>query len=87
MNKRYWISRICLVPITLLGILLINFVIIQMTPGGPMEHMMMKLRNSSNQTHVLFSQGSTISTNETTHDKAVGVNDDIKQEIKNSNEI
>ena len=81
MNKRYWIQRICLVPITLLGILLINFVIIQMTPGGPVEHMMMKFRQSGEETGTLFSAGSTVSEVKASYNKEVSVNDEIKEEL------
>lgn len=42
--KRYWLKRLLLIPITLLGIMVLNFTLIQMTPGGPVEHMMMKMQ-------------------------------------------
>ena len=40
----YIIKRILLIPITLLGILLINFAVIQMAPGGPVEHVLAQYR-------------------------------------------
>lgn len=42
--RNYIIKRLFLIPVTLLGILLINFIIIQMAPGGPVEHMLAKYR-------------------------------------------
>ncbi|MBP5343859.1 MAG: ABC transporter permease subunit [Alphaproteobacteria bacterium] len=81
MNKRYWISRICLIPITLLGILLINFVIIQMTPGGPIERMMLKMQSAQIAGHNMFAQGATVHTAQSSHDHAVTVNQDIKDEL------
>ena len=44
--KKYWLKRISLIPITLFGILSLNFILIQMTPGGPVEHMMMKIQGT-----------------------------------------
>ncbi len=38
--KNYIIKRLLLIPITLFGILLINFAIIQLAPGGPVEYML-----------------------------------------------
>lgn len=42
--KNYIIKRLLLIPLTLFGILLINFVIIQLAPGGPVEHTLAKFR-------------------------------------------
>ena len=44
--KNYWLKRLLLIPITLFGIIAINFILIQMTPGGPVEHMMMKIQGT-----------------------------------------
>ncbi|MCV6289469.1 peptide ABC transporter permease, partial [Pseudomonas aeruginosa] len=35
----YLLRRLALILLTLLGILLINFIIIQAAPGGPVEQM------------------------------------------------
>ena len=40
--RNYIIKRLALIPLTLLGILLLNFVIIQFAPGGPVEYMLAK---------------------------------------------
>ncbi len=40
--QNYIIKRLLFIPITLFGILLINFFIIQLAPGGPVEHMLAK---------------------------------------------
>lgn len=42
--RNYIVKRLLLIPLTLLGILTINFLIIQMAPGGPVEHMLAKYR-------------------------------------------
>lgn len=40
--KNYILKRLLLIPLTMLGILTINFFIIQLAPGGPVEHMLAK---------------------------------------------
>ena len=42
--RNYIIKRLLLIPITLLGILALNFVIVQFAPGGPIEHTLAKYR-------------------------------------------
>ncbi|VBB69236.1 Oligopeptide transport system permease protein OppB (TC 3.A.1.5.1) [invertebrate metagenome] len=42
----YLIKRIMLIPITVFGIIFINFTIIQVAPGGPVEHVLSTLRGS-----------------------------------------
>ncbi|KAB2836644.1 MAG: microcin ABC transporter permease, partial [Caedimonadaceae bacterium] len=42
----YILKRLLLVIPTLLGILLINFIIIQAAPGGPVEQMISKIRGT-----------------------------------------
>ena len=43
MKYGYFLKRILLIPVTLLGIIALNFAIVQMAPGGPVEQMMMKI--------------------------------------------
>ncbi len=40
----YIIRRFALIPLTLLGIITINFVIVQFAPGGPVERVLVQLR-------------------------------------------
>ena len=42
--KNYIIKRLLLIPLTLLGILALNFIIVQFAPGGPVEHTLAKYR-------------------------------------------
>ncbi len=42
--RNYIIKRLLLIPLTLFGILLVNFLIIQLAPGGPVEHTLAKFR-------------------------------------------
>lgn len=43
MKKSYFLKRLCLIPVTLFGIMALNFLFVQLAPGGPVEQMMMKL--------------------------------------------
>ena len=47
---RYILKRLLLIPLTLLGILLINFVLIQCAPGGPVERIMLRMDNAQTAT-------------------------------------
>lgn len=49
---RYFLKRLLLIPPTLLGILLLNFAIIQAAPGGPVEQILAQM-------HSMDSMGST----------------------------
>lgn len=40
--RSYILKRLLLIPLTLLGILAINFIIVQFAPGGPVEHVLAK---------------------------------------------
>ena len=42
--RNYIIKRLLLIPFTLLGILTLNFLIVQFAPGGPIEHTLAKYR-------------------------------------------
>ena len=43
MLKSYFLKRLLLIPVTLFGIMALNFLFVQLAPGGPVEQMMMKL--------------------------------------------
>ena len=43
----YFIKRLLLIPITLFGIMALNFLFVQLAPGGPVEQMLMKIEQSS----------------------------------------
>lgn len=43
----YFIKRLFLIPITLFGIMALNFLFVQLAPGGPVEQMMMKIEQQA----------------------------------------
>ncbi|MBE6451962.1 MAG: microcin C ABC transporter permease YejB [Alphaproteobacteria bacterium] len=54
--KSYIIKRLILIPFTLLGILFLNFIIIQFAPGGPIEHVLSKHSGINTDSKSSFSQ-------------------------------
>jgi len=43
----YILRRLALIPLTLLGIIAINFAIVQIAPGGPVEQILAQLKNTA----------------------------------------
>jgi microcin C transport system permease protein len=43
----YIVRRLALIPLTLLGIIAINFAIVQIAPGGPVEQLLAQLKNTA----------------------------------------
>ena len=48
--RQYIIKRLLLIPVTLLGILALNFIIVQFAPGGPVEYVLAKYRGMNTET-------------------------------------
>ncbi|MCQ2914606.1 MAG: microcin C ABC transporter permease YejB [Alphaproteobacteria bacterium] len=44
---KYVLRRLALIPLTLFGIMFVNFIFAQIAPGGPVEYMISKLQNGS----------------------------------------
>jgi microcin C transport system permease protein len=43
----YILRRLALIPLTLLGIIAINFAIVQIAPGGPVEQVLAQLKDTA----------------------------------------
>ncbi|MBC7906201.1 MAG: microcin C ABC transporter permease YejB, partial [Rhodospirillaceae bacterium] len=43
----YAIRRLALIPLTLFGIILINFIVVQLAPGGPVEQMIARIEGTA----------------------------------------
>lgn len=82
---KYILKRLALIPVTLLGILLVNFVFVQLAPGGPVEQMMMKLDGQQTQATGRFSgSGQKMMPNRKTSSKyqgAQGVRQDLIEQL------
>lgn len=53
--RNYIIKRLLLIPLTLLGILCVNFLIVQLAPGGPVEQTLAKYRGMNTNATSQFS--------------------------------
>ena len=81
--RNYIIKRLLLIPVTLFGILLINFAIIQLAPGGPVEYMLAQYKGINTSTTGNIS-GGIPNLNEQKYQGAKGVPDDLVKELQNS---
>ena len=84
--KKYILKRLLLIPITLFGIMLINFLFIQLAPGGPVEQMMMKMEgHSATATAVISGKGAGASEAVASNSKyqgAQGVREELKKQLE-----
>lgn len=53
--RNYILKRLLLIPLTLLGILALNFIIVQFAPGGPVEHVLAKYQGMNTDAKGQFS--------------------------------
>ena len=68
----YILKRILLIIPTLLGILLLNFLIIQFAPGGPVEHVIAKLTSQTQLADNLTTNNNEVTTNINHNSKYAG---------------
>ena len=82
--RNYIIKRLLLIPFTLLGILTINFVIVQTAPGGPVEYILAKYRGMNTEaTGTLTSSAQMNSSQAAGKDQgAQGVPEDMIKELE-----
>ncbi len=83
--RSYILKRLLLIPLTLLGILTINFAIIQLAPGGPVEYMMAKYRGMNVDATGAFKAGADINANQnaaSSYQGASGVPEDMAEILK-----
>lgn len=57
MLAQYLLKRLALIIPTLLGIMLVNFIVIQLAPGGPVEQMIAKLQGIDTEATARFTGG------------------------------
>ncbi|MBS4772825.1 MAG: microcin C ABC transporter permease YejB [Proteobacteria bacterium] len=80
--RNYIFKRILLIPMTLLGILAINFLIIQFAPGGPVEHTLAKFQGMNvNATGKLGGAGTELGRG-SKYQGAQGVPEDMVKELE-----
>ena len=82
--KSYILKRLLLIPFTLLGIITINFLIVQMAPGGPIEHTLAKYRGFNVDAKSQFSSTAAVNMSQSAsrYQGAQGVPDDLIKELE-----
>ena len=82
--KKYILKRLLLIPLTLFGIMALNFIFIQMAPGGPVEQMMMKLDGQAITARFAGPSGDVRAAvkSDSKYQGAQGVREDLIQDLK-----
>ena len=80
--KNYILKRLLLIPLTLLGILCLNFVIIQFAPGGPVEHILAKYRGMNVNATGAITGGAELSGAASGYQGAQGVPNELVRELE-----
>lgn len=82
--RNYIIKRLLLIPLTLLGILSLNFLIIQLAPGGPIEHTLAQYRGMNTDAASAVSSSAQVKMHEaqSRYQGAQGVPDDLVKALE-----
>ena len=82
--RNYIIKRLLLIPLTLLGILFLNFTIIQLAPGGPVEHTLAKYRGMNTDAKSQLTSATQVNINNAQgkYQGAQGVPDDLVKALE-----
>lgn len=82
--KNYILKRLFLIPLTLLGIMTVNFLVIQMAPGGPVEQTLAKYRgmNVNSTGSITSSAQMNIANSTSKYQGAQGVPKDLIKELE-----
>lgn len=82
--RNYIVKRLLLIPLTLLGILTINFFIIQLAPGGPVEHILAKYQgmNTDATSSISSSAQMNMETSSSKYQGAQGVSEDLIKDLE-----
>ena len=79
--RNYIIKRLLLIPFTLFGILLINFAIVQLAPGGPVEYMLAQYKGLQTSATGNINSG-VPNLNEQKYQGSKGVPEDLVKELE-----
>ena len=82
--RSYILKRLILIPLTLLGIMLVNFTIVQFAPGGPIEHTLAKYQGMNIDAKGQFSGAAAMNNASSTsrYQGAQGVPADLIKELE-----
>ena len=81
--RTYILKRLLLIPLTLWGIITINFAIIQLAPGGPVDYILAQYRGINTDSKASFTSGiETAQSNNSQYTGAQGVPEDLIKSLE-----
>ena len=82
--RNYIIKRLLLIPLTLWGIITVNFAIIQLAPGGPVDYMLAQYRGMNTDSKSQFTSMSEVNKKaaESKYEGAQGVPEDLVKALE-----
>lgn len=80
--RDYIIKRLLLIPVTLFGILLVNFAIVQMAPGGPVEHVLAQYRGMNTDAKSQLTSSVQMNSGGSRYQGAQGVPEEMVKELE-----
>lgn len=80
--RDYIIKRLLLIPVTLFGILLVNFAIVQMAPGGPVEHVLAQYRGMNTDAKSQLTSSVQMNSGSSRYQGAQGVPEEMVKELE-----
>lgn len=80
--RDYIIKRLLLIPVTLLGILLVNFAVVQMAPGGPVEHVLAQYRGMNTDAKSQLTSSVQMNSGSSRYQGAQGVPEEMVKELE-----
>lgn len=80
--RDYIVKRLLLIPVTLFGILLVNFAIVQMAPGGPVEHVLAQYRGMNTDAKSQLTSSVQHNSGNTRYQGAQGVPEEMVKELE-----
>ena len=82
--RTYILKRLLLIPFTLWGIITVNFAIIQLAPGGPVDYVLAQYRGMNTDAKSNFTSGGEMlqKSNDSQYTGAQGVPKDLVDTLK-----
>jgi len=80
--RDYIIKRLLLIPVTLFGILLVNFAVVQMAPGGPVEHVLAQYRGMNTDAKSQLTSSVQMNSGGSRYQGAQGVPEEMVKELE-----
>lgn len=81
MKRSYFLKRLLFIPITLFGILLINFLFIQLAPGGPVEQILARHQSPNTLSRLSGEQVEIMTASDSAYRGSHGLTESLRAEL------